>query len=512
MILLIEPFSTNIDMFIPAYPLPLVEIASFIKSRKKDIEIEIRSLSMDYGIPLNSTGKARIYKKLADDIVRLNPQAVGISCTAIAQADETLALCESIRSWVPETFIFIGGYFPSIYYEEILKRSTHIDLVIIGEGEEPALKVIDCLEKKQNPKKMDIPGLAWRDGKQIHVSAPPQRFNLRHKALLNLNLLKHPEHYQVLPYSFSRGCPHRCSFCMEDVLRPQRRSVPKAIVEGDLHNMEAWSGVHTLLISDALFKSFDYFPLLRGLQKKVNFETRCDALDPNLLDQFPDVVGILALGLESASYQSLRRMNKIRDRAHYQRYLAQAEAIFNRAVANEIPIMVFMIAGYPGDREQDLQESLAFVKRLSQTKGDGGYIFKIGETRVYPKTRIYDWALKEPGVFVEKMSVFGESVVRRPSWQLDFNTVEAYMQAIFSRSHATALLNKRLGKLMPFFRLPIQAMGDASIPDACFVDQQRNIINTQGKHLDTFRKHLPILKAKYKTGRAGQRSTRTLAL
>ena len=512
MILLIEPVSTNIDMFIPAYPLPLLEIASFVKARLKDVKIEIRSLATDYGIPLNKAGKALVYKNLADDIVRLNPKGVGISCTAIAQAEETLQLCEAIRTWAPDTFIFIGGYFPSIYYEEVLSRSTNIDVIIIGEGEEPALRIIDCLEKNQNPLSDDISGLAWRDGEQIHLSAPSQRFNLRQKALLNLGLLAHPQDYQVLPYSFSRGCPHRCSFCMEDVLRPQRRRVPSTIIESDLQNMETWSSVHTLLISDALFKSFEFFPLLRRLQKKVNFETRCDALDPNLLDQFADVCGILALGLESASYSSLRRMNKIRDRAHYQRYLAQAEAIFTRAVANKIPIMVFMIAGYPGDREQDLQESLAFVKKLSRVKGDGGYIFKIGETRVYPKTRIYDWALQEPGVFVEKMSAFGESVVRRPSRHLAFDTVELYMQEIFSRSHATSMLNERLGNLMPFFRLPIEAMNDTNIPANCYMDRRRSVIIAKGKRLDTFRKHLPNLKEKYKTGRAGQRSTRTLAL
>jgi radical SAM superfamily enzyme YgiQ (UPF0313 family) len=37
-----------------------------------------------------------------------------------------------------------------------------------------------------------------------------------------------------------------------------------------------------------------------------------------------------------------------------------------------------MIAGYPGDTEQDLKESLIFAKNLSKIKGSGGHIFKIG--------------------------------------------------------------------------------------------------------------------------------------
>ncbi len=499
-------------MFIPAYPLPLLEIASYIKAQQPQMAIEIRSIAMDYGLPISKAGKERVYQQLGDDVVRLKPIGVGISCTAISQAEETLQLCARIKTWVPEACIFIGGYFPSIYYREILDRSRDVDLVVIGEGEEPTLKIIARLEKGENPKTNDIAGLAWRDGNKVRRSAPSQRFNLHRKALLDLSLLEHPDAYQVLPYTFSRGCPHRCSFCMEDIIRPHRRTVPKAIIRRDLMNLGNWSNAHTLLISDALFKSFEFFPLLRKLRKKVNFETRCDALDPGLLDQFADVCGVFALGLESASYHSLRRMNKINDRAHFQTYLAQAEAIFERAVKNEIPIMVFMIAGYPGDREQDLQASLAFVKRLARIKGDGGYIFKIGETRVYPKTRIYEWAMTEPGVIIDDRGVFGESVVRQPSKELKFSTVQAYMQEIFSLSHSTSKLEKRLNKLMPFFRIPIQALTDDKIPDTCYMGRGREILNANGTSLATFRDCLPTLAKKYETARAGQRSTRVLPL
>ena len=499
-------------MFIPAYPLPLIEIASYIKARQPQIAVEIRSLAMDYGLPISKAGKARVYAQLAEDIARLKPRGVGISCTAIAQAKETLQLCEHIKTWVPEACIFIGGYFPSIYYEEILAISKAVDFIVIGEGEAPALKIIESLANGERPPRKDIAGLAWRDGDEIHRSAPGRRFDLQRKALLDLSLLKNPDAYQILPYSFSRGCPHRCSFCMEDVLRPQRRTVPSAVIQQDLMNMGNWSNAQTLLVCDALFKSFDFFPLLRKLQKKVNFETRCDALDPALLDQFADVCGILALGLESASYRSLRRMNKIKDRAHFQTYLGQAEAIFKRAVKNGIPMMIFMIAGYPGDREQDLKESLAFVQKLARIKGDGGYIFKIGETRVYPKTRIHEWAMQEPGVVVEDQGLFGESVVRQPSKNLRFGTVQAYMQEIFSLSHSTSKIGQRLNKLMPFFRIPVQALKDENIPESCYLGENREILNARAASLAAFRTCLPNLVDKYNAARADQRSTRILPL
>jgi radical SAM superfamily enzyme YgiQ (UPF0313 family) len=512
LILLIEPFSKNVDMYVPAYPLPLVEIASFVKARIPTVEIEIRSLAMDYGLPIGSAGKALIYERLLTDIDRYEPTGIGISCTAIAQAEETLTLCDRIKARNPEIFIFLGGYFPSLYYAEIFARSRAVDLIVIGEGERPALEIIDRLEKGKNPKDDAVAGLVWQRDDRVHLTAPPRRFPLEQKALLNLSLLQRPDSYEILPYSFSRGCHYRCSFCMEDVLRPRHQKVPKNIVERDLADLSASTRAGTLLACDALFKSYDYFPLLQRLNQKINFETRCDTLDPALLEHFADVCGILALGLESASYDSLRRMNKIRDRAHYQSYLAQAEAIFKSAVKSEIPIMIFMIVGYPGDREQDVKQSLAFAQKLAARKGDGGYVFKVGETRLYPKTRIYEWAAAQPHVVFEEMGVFGENVVRQPSKDLTFATLEAYMQDIFSLSRSTPKLQERLGNLMPFFRIPLQVFKDESLPADCFLDGDREILNAQSANLAVFRESLSAVLPKYRTARAGQRSTRTLPL
>ncbi|PQP34128.1 hypothetical protein C6A37_09380, partial [Desulfobacteraceae bacterium SEEP-SAG9] len=181
--------------------------------------------------------------------------------------------------------------------------------------------------------------------------------------------MRHPRSYDILPYAFSRGCPYRCNFCMEEFIRPQRREVPSRIIHQDLMNLSQQSDTPTLLISDALFKSFDIFPFLQSQGMKANFETRCDVLNPSLLPQISNVCGMLALGFESASFETLRRMNKVRDRVHYEKYISNTIAIFKEAVKNEIPLIIFMIAGYPGDTENDLEVTLRFIKTLSKNRG-----------------------------------------------------------------------------------------------------------------------------------------------
>jgi len=510
LILLIEPISKNIGMYVPAYPLSIMEIASFVKLNAPEVEIGVISISVDYGLPLTQDGKKQIYREFLKDISEIKPKGIGISCTAISQAEEAIHLCELIKEYDPNICIFLGGYFPTIYYEEILSRTSAVDLIVVGEGEIPALKIIEHLERGQNPKNENITNLAWREDDQIHVTKKGPRFDLKKKALLNLELLRYPRAYDILPYAFSRGCPYHCNFCMEEFIRPFRKAVPPEIIFRDITNLSNRGDAHTLLVSDALFKSFDLFPFLRSVGMKVNFETRCDVLDPSIIHQIANTCGMLVLGFESASYNTLRRMNKVRDITHYQRYISNTIAIFKEAVKNEIPIMLFMIAGYPGDEEKDLEESLNFAKELSKNSGLGGHIFKIGECHVYPKTNIHKLADSLPDVVFDNDGVFGQNIVRQPSKGLGFETVLAYMREIFKLSNNTSKLQQTTLNMMPFFRLPANALQDDMIPETCFRDNNREIFNVHGESLSTFRELVPKLIDKYKELMSEQRSTRNL--
>ncbi len=512
MILLVEPSSKNIGMYVPAYPLPLLEIASFVSHRNPEIEIKIISMPMDYGLPLNQAGREQIHQQFIFDLSKLKPKGIGISCTAIAQAEEVIRLCERIKAYDSDIFIFLGGYFPTIYYEDILTRTPAVDVIVTGEGEIPTLMLVELLEKGKNPFNADIPNLVWKRDGHLHFNAKNNRFNLNQKALLNLQLLKHPGDYDILPYAFSRGCPYQCNFCMEGYIRPHRRKVPNHLIQKDLTGLSKCSNTDTLLVSDALFNSFDLFPFLRSLGLKINFETRADILDPSLLPQIADVCGMLALGFESASYSTLRRMNKVRNRSHYQQYLSNTIRIFKEALRNEIPIVIFMIAGYPGDTEEDLRVSLAFAQKLSLNKGAGGYVFKIGECHVYPKTKIYELARSLKDVVFDDDGVFGQNIVRQPSKDLKFDTIQAYTKEIFELSSHTSKLQNTFLNMMPFFRIPVDALMDKIVPDSCVSGNQRSIFNVKGESLLIDKNVFPQLMQKHRQQMSGERTTRSIKL
>jgi radical SAM superfamily enzyme YgiQ (UPF0313 family) len=512
MILFIEPISKNTGMYVPAYPLPVMEIASFVKSNLPDADIKVVSMAMDYGLPLSKKGKEQILNEFFNDISEINPKGIGISCTAISQAEEVLNLCDLIKAYDPNIFTFLGGYFPTLYYEEIFSRTSAVDLIVRGEGEMAALKIAAILYRGENPINQNIPGSAWKKDGKIHLTEKGKPFDLSRKALLNTGVLQHLGRYDILPYAFSRGCPYKCNFCMEDSMRSIRREVPDDIIHLDLENLLKQTHAHTLLVSDALFKSFHILPLLRSKGLKVNFETRCDVLDPSIISEIADACGVLALGFESASYHTLKRMNKVKDRYHYEKYISNTLAIFKEAASHKIPLMVFMIAGYPGDTEEDLKESLLFAQHLSENKGPAGHVFKIGECRVYPKTKIYDLARSLPNVVFDDDGVFGQNIVRQPSKHLEFDTVLSYMKQIYGLSNPTEKLQGVLLNMMPFFRLPAHALKDDLIPNTCFKGTDREIFSIQSESLMAFRPLVPKLTDKYLNLMSGQRSVRDLTL
>lgn len=487
-----------------------MEIASFAKSAMPQTRIEVISMAVDYGLPLSISGKEQIYKEFLRDLQEMRPKGVGISCTAIAQAEETIRLCELIKSHDPEILVFLGGYFPTIYYEEIFSRTNAVDLIVRGEGELAALRVVEQIEKGRNPFSEDIPNLIWKKNGELCLTKKGKPFDLRKKAPFDLSLLRVPREYDVLPYAFSRGCPYRCDFCMEGLIRPVRREVPTEIIKRDLDNLSRQSNAKTLLVSDALFTSFDKFSILKSLGMEINFETRCDVADPSAISKIAQVCGIIAIGFESASYDTLRRMNKVKNKSHFEKYISNTLAIFREASKYEIPIMVFMIAGYPGDTEEDLQNSLAFAAKLSGMAGPGGHVFKIGECRVYPKTKLHRVASSMPEVVFDDQGVFGDNIVRQPSKSLDFEKVLSYMRQVFNLSNRTAKLEKAISKVMPLFRIPALSLNDPLIPDRCYRGEGRKILNVQGESLSVLRNLMPQLIVKYKDLLTDVRQTREL--
>jgi len=72
LILLVESISKNVDMYVPAFPFPVMEIASYVKQQLPKVDISFLPLPIDFGPLLIPTGKEALYREFLKEIFDLS--------------------------------------------------------------------------------------------------------------------------------------------------------------------------------------------------------------------------------------------------------------------------------------------------------------------------------------------------------------------------------------------------------------------------------------------------------
>lgn len=349
-----------------------------------------------------------------------------------------------VKQEYPNLLIVLGGYFPTCNGQAILEECPAIDAIVVGEGEVPTASILRRLAGGMPAFSADVPSLCFRDGARIVSTPRAALFDLSSAPPLNFALLEHPEHYQALSYHTSRNCPWRCSYCLETSMGTRYRTKPLELVRRDVLEFKNLNRCFLLYLADPILSPTDHrttqlCELLGSLNVVYAFETRCDTLSPELLPLLKQSgCESMYLGLESASYDTLLRMNKIRpaDFDTYQKYLSGALAITEAAGQNSISIAVGAMLGYPGDTLQDLAQTLEFCRRLRDTyrqslPGDGcSNAFGVIPLNVFiPRTSAL-WKAREyfvrKGLQLADTGLFGDHRVIRASSSLDEAAIQAF--------------------------------------------------------------------------------------
>jgi anaerobic magnesium-protoporphyrin IX monomethyl ester cyclase len=106
--------------------------------------------------------------------------------------------------------------FPTYHRREVLREETQIDVIVRGEGEETAPKLIAALEARQPLR--NIPGIACRHlGEPVATRPAPVIADLD-ASRIGWELIDHRRYSywggkRAVVVQFSRGCPHLCNYC-----------------------------------------------------------------------------------------------------------------------------------------------------------------------------------------------------------------------------------------------------------------------------------------------------------
>jgi anaerobic magnesium-protoporphyrin IX monomethyl ester cyclase len=122
-----------------------------------------------------------------------------------------------LRAALPGVRTVYGGVYPTYHATEILRDAPWIDAIVRGAGEAPAVALVAALARGEDPSR--VPGVAARrDGQPCVAADSPLPRNL--DALrTGWELIADWDLYQCFGVGraaivqFSRGCPHRCSYC-----------------------------------------------------------------------------------------------------------------------------------------------------------------------------------------------------------------------------------------------------------------------------------------------------------
>jgi anaerobic magnesium-protoporphyrin IX monomethyl ester cyclase len=145
------------------------------------------------------------------------PDAVLMGHSGSTSAHPMVAnIAASLRVAMPDCPIVYGGPFPTYHWREILADCPPIDIIVRGEGEATVRRLARALESAAPLQ--DIAGLAFRQA-GLPIATPSAPFisdldNFRVGwELADLGRYSYWGGQRAAVVQFSRGCPHRCTYC-----------------------------------------------------------------------------------------------------------------------------------------------------------------------------------------------------------------------------------------------------------------------------------------------------------
>jgi anaerobic magnesium-protoporphyrin IX monomethyl ester cyclase len=352
-ILLINPpFNIPKENYDSSVSVGLLSIGTYLQSQGVEVKIIDCARQKDY---------LQLIKAVVGDY-----DICGFSVMT-TQVAEALRLSKMIKDLNSKLKIIWGGSHPTFFIKETAGNSL-IDYVCFGEGE------ITTLELAQGKPLSGINGLAYRKDAEIIVNPPrelsdPARMPLFNWELIDQDVLKN---LYLIPSLTSRGCPHRCTFCINVILKNRWR--PRT-TEQVLKDLEVVKSKLVFAGKKIRFWDENFFvdtkrakSIIEGMISQdliIPWETtvRVDYFRAGMIDDMflarikHSGCYLLSFGAESGSTEILK---KIKKDVTPEQIINSARMCLKHGI---IPQYSFMI-GLPGESKADMFQTLYLIDNL----------------------------------------------------------------------------------------------------------------------------------------------------
>lgn len=396
----------------PYPPLGLMYVASYLE--KQGIENKIVDIKVDPYRNLSESRRIAAEERILKEVEAMVPALVGITCL-VTEVGEVINLSKRIKERISGVTILVGGIHPTMYPLDLLFSGSPVDYVVVGEGEETAAELVQAIINGNCT--YDVRGIALFDGVKVY------RTPLR-PVIENLDEIPFPSYEKIntgyyfwpniygirnmlLSTAFvltSRGCPYRCSFCVNKNIqsimgsRKAIRSRSVSNVVDEIEYLVSEYGVDGVYIYDDTFcidKQYTFNFCHELLRRKLKLiwaaETRVNLISEEMIRTMRDSRCVqLDFGLESGSAEVLKRLRKGITLDQVREAFALCHQLGVRCMAN------FMFNTL-GETEDDLEKTLALAREIRADYYNFSLMTPFPGTDIYeqiePKLRVDEYPL-----------------------------------------------------------------------------------------------------------------------
>jgi radical SAM superfamily enzyme YgiQ (UPF0313 family) len=298
-------------------------------------------------------------------------------------------LIAEMREAAPDAIFVTGGNYATMHAFELI-LDGYADVVVRGEGEDTIIQLMaELAGGKHKTGKLDTLGISYQVGggepahnmdmprigdldRLAHMYSAGDRFHIRDRHRFLKTLQPNGDYFIGSSYVTSRGCPEKCTFCMDPTIwnRKVRFHSPdyvRDVVQYCWDNYRS-VGKPKFYFGDATFtlrkpRLFEMCEKIADIGWDYNVQTRADAVnEETLLKMKAAGFSNMAFGSESFNDEILEDIVMKRQTSK----LVLEGALLARKIGLE-PILTF-IAGLPGESKESMLRTVRILRQAGFTE------------------------------------------------------------------------------------------------------------------------------------------------
>jgi len=355
-------------------------------------------------------------KKIRKKIMDFQPDIVGISVTS-QQRD----LSEEVANFIYDEFgipVILGGVHPTVRPEDCIKIRGVFG-ICLGEGEYALLELVEALRDKGSfhPDNLRIENFWFKSGGKI-IKNPirPLIEDLDSLPFCDREILdfqKLLNYHGYLEIRSSRGCPFRCTFCVnasyQDIYRHKGRYYRvrshESILDEIAYLVKKYNNITSLVFDDELICvnkkwTLSLFEKYRSrFSFPFNITVRADLVDKDFMGAIKDAgCNMVMMGVESGD-ENIR--NNVLDKGLSDEQIIEAAHIIKSA---GIKLWTFNMVGVPYETTETIKKNIKLNRIL---KPD---VIYVSTFYPFPGTKLGELCEEQGWISDRKVTAFFSNV------------------------------------------------------------------------------------------------------